>query len=187
MIKNVKLSFELDGKQVSLPINVSEDDIRAMLVEEQKPLEPTGYERVEPGKFYWTYDENFAPYQFKEEESPANGNHWRDGKYFYSEEVAYGVAFHTELWSRIRAYAARNRYIVTASDWEDDEKEKFVIAYHMIIGEFEVCNAGHTQMKQFGTVYFNSHEAALETLDVFKDELHELYENTCCEALNVFE
>ena len=187
MIKNVKLSFELDGKQVSLPINVSEDDIRAMLVEEHKPLNPTGYERVKPGEFYWTYDENFSPYQFKEEKSPANGSHWRCGKYFYAEEVAHGVAFYTELWSRIRAYAARNRYTVTASDWEDDEKEKFVITYHMIIGEFEVCAADSTQLKEFGTVYFNSRAAAQETLDLFIDELTELYENTMSEALNVFE
>ena len=187
MIKNVKLSFELDGKQVNLPINVGEEDIRAMLAEEQKPLNPTGYERVKPGEFYWTYDENFSPYQFKEENSPANGSHWRYGKYFYSEEVAYGVAFHTELWSRIRAYAARNRYIVTASDWEDSEKEKFVIVHDMIGGEFEVMAADYTQLKEFGTVYFNSRAAAQETLDLFIDELTELYENTYCEALNVFE
>ena len=186
MIKNVKLSFELDGKQVSLPINVSEDDIRAMLVEEQKPLNPTGYERVKPGDFYWTYDDNFSPYQFKEEENGANGNHWRCGKYFYSEEVAYGAAFHTELWSRIRAYAARNRYLVTQSQWEE-ETNKYVIAYHMITGEFEVWPADSYVQKEFGTVYFNSRAAAQETLDLFIDELTELYENTCCEALNVFE
>ena len=187
MIKNVKLSFELDGKQVNLPINVSEEDIRAMLVEEQKPLNPTGYERVEFGESYWTYNENFVPYQTKDNQNGANDNHWRCGKYFYAEEVARGVAFYTELWSRIRAYAARHRYIVTASDWEDDEKEKFVITYHMITGEFEVWAADSSQLKEFGTVYFNSREAAWETLELFKDELHELYESTYCEALNVFE
>lgn len=185
MIENVTLKFMLDGKEVELPINVSEEQLRNLVkMPEKKVL--SGYERVKEGDKFW-YISTYGNVTYSEDDRFSSSDAlYNIGNYFSREEVAHGVSMRLNLWMRIYAYAARKGYLVKDGEWEKPE-QKYVLSYDYLTGSIEAVGIDEeiSNWKDFGTIYFNSREAARDVLTQFGDELHELFGHAYYEAGNL--
>ena len=185
MIENVTLKFMLDGKEVELPINVSEDELRKIVkVPANKVL--SGYERVNEGDKFW-YINPYGEIVNSEDDYFADTDVlYNVGNYFSRAEVAHGAATRLNLWMRIYAYAARMGYLVTDKEWVELES-KYVLSYDYFTDTIEAVStdAEISHWKDFGTIYFNSREAAKEVFEEFGKELYELFSSAYYEAGNL--
>lgn len=132
---------------------------------------PTGYERMEDGNFYWTWDSTAhevieVPEVGDSEAGTASLEDYKDGQYYADMELAMANARADRLFRNIRRFAALKEGIVpfgSDSGWE------------IVYDSAAMCPVpryvGDNARRSIGDIWFSSLRTCTECIVEFRDEL----------------
>ena len=154
----------VEGKEFS--IEIQDPELQKLLVSQKK----TGYERVESGEEFWCVDftggirvahEGCNGPDFTE-----NGI-YKSANYYSDISVAQNNARADKLMRQLRRFAVEHRK--SELNWSDNTHNKYYI--HYIRRENKLDIGYVIYCRDFGSIYFDTKEAAESALITFKDEL----------------
>lgn len=159
---NAKLVVE--GKEFEIEI------LDPQLKELLRPLETmrrTGYERMyAPDKYFYVSDDTFV--SKTHHECGIDDSRYGVANYYSDETVAANNARADRLMRQLRRFAVEHRKQET--NWKTTSTNKFKIMYdHEGSGGLVVDSNQYIQ--NFGTIYFDSNDAAQQAIETFHDEL----------------
>lgn len=151
----------VEGKE--FPIEIQDPELQKLVA----PQKETGYERVElDERFYSVRADNsiFAPLDGRFLEHNA---YYDTANYYSSQIVAENNARADELMRQMRRFAVEHRK--NELNWSDTAQDKYYIFYDRRDNKFDIDYA--LVCRDFGSIYFDTEEAAEAALSTFKDEL----------------
>ena len=140
----MKAKLIVEGKE--FPIEIQDPELQKLLAPQKK----TGYERVSEGQMYWLQD-------------------MYDGAVWDTEPVCRNEnnARADELMRQLRRFAVEHRK--SGLNWSDTTQRKYYIYYNRRDNKIDI---GYVIFgRDFGSIYFDTEEAAEAALSTFKDEL----------------
>ena len=150
-------------------VEVSIEELIARLNEMKKY--PTGYERMEEGEYYWTWDSTThevieVPEMGDSELSNTSIQDYEDGQYYADMELAMANARADKLFRNIRRFAALEENIepfTSDSGWEIvyDPATKCPVSSYV----------GDNARRSIGDIWFSSVRTCNECIVEFRDEL----------------
>lgn len=151
----------IDDKEIEIQIN--EEQLKQLCSQKKK----TGYERAEPGKYYWRVnDDGFLSISITE----GRGHHdtvlYDTANYYTDETVAENNARADRLMRQLRRFAVEHRE--NPIGWSDGNK--YEIAYDYAWMKLFLRH-NYVTLRGVNSVYFDTKEAAQLAIDTFKDEL----------------
>ena len=155
----MKAKLIVEGKE--FPIEILDEELQKLISDKKI----TGYERVKGERFYYiTEDGDVNSYK---DTSDCYNSHYRAANYHSSKKIAENNARADKLMRRLRRFAVEHRK--TCIDWNDGAQAKFYLCYEHKDKYINVYNSFMSH--SYGEIYFNSKEAALKAIEIFKDEL----------------
>lgn len=157
----MKAKLIVEGKE--FPIEIQDSELQKLIASKKK----TGYERVElDERFYSVRADNsiFAPIYCRLLEHDAC---YDTANYYSSQTVAENNARADELMRQLRRFAVEHRK--SGLNWSDTTQRKYYIYYNRRDNKIDI---GYVIFgRDFGSIYFDTEEAAEAALGTFKDEL----------------
>ena len=157
----MKAKLIVEGKE--FPIEIQDPELQKLIASKKK----TGYERVElDERFYSVRADNsiFAPIYCRLLEHDAC---YDAANYYSSQTVAENNARADELMRQLRRFAVEHRK--SGLNWSDTAQRKYYIYYNRRDNKIDI---GYVIFgRDFGSIYFDTEEAAEAALSAFKDEL----------------
>lgn len=151
----------VDGKE--FPIEIQDPELQKLVTSKKQ----TGYERVELNeRFYSVGADNsiLAPIDDYFLEHDAR---YDTANYYSSQTVAENNARADELMRQLRRFAVEHRK--SGLNWSDTAQRKYYIYYDRRNNKIDI---GYVIFgRDFGSIYFDTEEAAEAALNTFKDEL----------------
>lgn len=154
----------VEGKE--FPIEIQDPELQKLLA----PPKKTGYERVESGEEFWYVDftggirvanKGCSGPGFME-----NGI-YRSANYYSDISVAQNNARADKLMRQLRRFAVEHRK--SGLNWSGTAQRKYYIYYNRRDNKIDI---GYVIFgRDFGSIYFDTEEAAEAALSTFKDEL----------------
>ena len=154
----------VEGKE--FPIEIQDPELQKLLVPQKK----TGYKRVESGEEFWCVDFTggirVAHEGCNGPDFPENGI-YKSANYYSDISVAQNNARADKLMRQLRRFAVEHRK--SGLNWSDAAQRKYYIYYNRRDNKIDI---GHVIFsRDFGSIYFDTEEAAEVALNTFKDEL----------------
>ena len=150
----------VEGKE--FPIEIQDPELQKLIASKKK----TGYERVKlDERFYSVRADNsiFAPIYCRLLEHDAC---YDTANYYSSQTVAENNARADELMRQLRRFAVEHRK--SGLNWSDTAQRKYYIYYNRRDNKIDI---GYVIFgRDFGSIYFDTEEAAEAALSTFKDE-----------------
>ena len=149
----------VEGKE--FPIEIQDPELQKLLAPQKK----TGYERVHiDGHFFSEYGGQAVRIK------SCNDSHkslYTSANYYSDETVAANNARADELMRQLRRFAVEHRK--SELNWSDIAQDKYYICYDRLDNKIDI---GYVIFgRDFGSIYFDTEEAAEAALSTFKDEL----------------
>ena len=157
----MKAKLVVDGKE--FPIEIQDPELQKLVTSKKQ----TGYERVElDEKFYSVRADNsiFAPFDGHFLEHNA---YYDTANYYSSQTVAENNARADELMRQLRRFAVEHRK--SGLNWSGTAQRKYYIYYNRRDNKIDISYVIFS--RDFGSIYFDTEEAAEAALSTFKDEL----------------
>lgn len=114
---------------------------------------------ISNGEAYWQQWDDF------------DRKHFEVANCFETEEEARKVAFEQTLFRKIRRF--KETYDEGDVDWNNENSQKFYIAFYTKKKEISVEHI--YTYKNFGQIYFTSHEIAIRCVEEFKEDLEKYF------------
>ena len=130
-----------------------------------KPL--TGWERVGENESYYSINGNCYVEEMTEDMCMEDKYYYEDANYFSTESKAEEIDFKQTLFRKLQRFSDENRG--NEIDLKRD-CHKFCIEY-CSYGKLLVSNRFSSTTRDFGQVYFASHEVAEQAIQLFHDDL----------------
>ena len=156
----MKAKLIVEGKE--FPIEIQDPELQKMLA----PPKKTGYERVKIGEpFFWEYGDKVV---WETESHDYDDNKLYEVANYYSDKtVAENNARADKLMRQLRRFAVEHRK--SGLNWSDTAQRKYYIYYNRRDNKIDI---GYVIFgRDFGSIYFDTEEAAEAALSTFKDEL----------------
>ena len=149
----------VEGKE--FPIEILDPELQKLLAPQKK----TGYERAH-GEDYFYFEYGGEAVRAKSC-NDIDGNLYKSANYYSDEAVAENNARADELMRQLRRFAVEHRK--SGLNWSDTTQRKYYIYYDRRDNKIDI---GHVIFsRDFGSIYFDTEEAAEAALTTFKDEL----------------
>lgn len=153
---------------------VSETELKEILVAEEKEKKKTGYERVGKGKFYYAINSLKEAVPFSDGDfllcnTENTEKRFKAASYFNDENLAKNIARAEQLKYQLRRFAALNGGIPSQADWKNYYCDKYYIYYDYSDNKIDVCDLSIS--RDFGQIYFKDIKACKKAIEIFKDEL----------------
>lgn len=149
----------VEGKE--FPIEIQDPELQKLLA----PPKKTGYERVSIGdSFFWEYCGKMV-----RSKSGCDGdtNLYKSANYYSDPIVAENNARADKLMRQLRRFAVEHRK--SGLNWSGTAQRKYYIYYNRRDNKIDI---GYVIFgRDFGSIYFDTEEAAEAALSTFKDEL----------------
>ena len=157
----MKAKLIVEGKE--FPIEIQDPELQKLVASKKQ----TGYERVKlDERFYSVRADSsiFAPLDGHFLEHDA---YYDTANYYSSQTVAENNACADNLMRQLRRFAVE--YRKSELNWSDAAQRKYYIYYNHRDNKIDI---GHVIFsRDFGSIYFDTEEAAEAALSTFKDEL----------------
>lgn len=152
----------VEGKE--FPVEIQDPELQKMLASPKK----TWYERVSKGQMYWLQDMYDGAVWDTEPVCRNENNDGYDCANYYSDKiVAENNARADKLMRQLRRFAVEHRK--SELNWSDATQKKYYIYY---VRRENKPGIGYiTSFRDFGSIYFDTKEAAEAALSAFKEEL----------------
>lgn len=154
----------VEGKE--FPIEIQDSELQKMLASPKK----TGYERVENGEEFWCVDftgEIRIVHEGCNGPSFTENSIYKCANYYSDKAVAENNARADKLMRQLRRFAVEHRK--SGLNWSDTAQRKYYIYYNRRDNKIDI---GYVIFgRDFGSIYFDTEEAAEAALSTFKDEL----------------
>lgn len=150
----------VEGKE--FPIEIQDSELQKLLAPQKK----TGYERVNIGdSFFWEHSGSTV---WETESRHNNDNRLYETANYYSDQtVAENNARADKLMRQLRRFAVEHRK--SELNWNGNAQKKYYIYYNRRDNKIDI---GYVIFgRDFGSIYFDTEEAAEAALNTFKDEL----------------
>lgn len=150
----------VEGKE--FPIEIQDSELQKVLAPQKK----TGYERVNIGdSFFWEHSGSTV---WETESRHNNDNRLYETANYYSDQtVAENNARADKLMRQLRRFAVEHRK--SELNWNGNAQRKYYIYYDRRDNKIDI---GYVIFgRDFGSIYFDTEEAAEVALNTFKDEL----------------
>ena len=156
----MKATLNLNGKDYEVEIS---EEMAKDLEQPQK----TGYERNESRSTYYCIDYDGQVTSDCDCKADEDNNCYEIANYYSDKTVAENNARADTLMRKLRRFAVEHRK--KDINWNDDSQAKYEIYYYhkdqgIKISPYQNC-------QDFGSIYFDTHEAAKLAIEEFKDEL----------------
>lgn len=148
-----------DGREIQ--VELSEKDVDTII----KPKK-TGWERVEPGQYYYHVAIGGDVTPTKEEQVEYDNLYYENASYFADRDLAKNQTRAISLWLRVKRWAAEHCKPI---DWEDEDSCKYFISYDRATNE--ICDDGNFVYQGAFQIYFDTKEHAQQCIEEFRDEL----------------
>lgn len=158
----MKAKLIVEGKE--FPIEIQDPELQKLLAPQKK----TGYERVSEGQMYWLQDMyDGAVWDTEPVCRNENNDDYDCANYYSDKTVAENNARADELMRQLRRFAVEHRK--SGLNWSDTAQRKYYIYYDRRYNKIDI---GYVIFgRDFGSIYFDTEEAAEAALSTFKDEL----------------
>lgn len=160
------MQVEIKANGTTIQAEISEEQLKELgLIEEQ----PTGYERVKKGDVYYfniTRSETVAEVECNRR---IDEGRYDTGNYYSDKTIAENNARADRLLRCLRQWQAQNDKVISVSDWENDQIDKYCITYGY--GDENLYVDHYYSIRLPNTIHFTTKEKAKEAIEVFKDEL----------------
>lgn len=127
----------------------------------------TGYERAEPGDYYYFYDSHGGALEEQETNDEFDIAEYDHGNYYTNKELAERNAKAERLLRQLRRFSVK--YRKNELDFNNHDQIKYYIFYNYIEGSLDYDHADSKRC--FGQIYFDTMELAQFAIDTFYDEL----------------
>ena len=157
----MKAKLIVEGRE--FPIEIQDPELQKLLMPQK-----TGYERVGAGQKYWLQDArgrvcwDTEPIHFTEYNEDYNS-----ANYYSDDTIAKNNSRADKLMRQLRRFAAEHRE--KTINWDNKKQNKYSIFYDC--NNHEVMVGTDIFFRYYGTIYFDSGEAAQLAIDTFRDEL----------------
>lgn len=150
-----------DGRE--LTVDVSEETLKEL----EKPVEKTGYERVDINQHYYYYFDGYEVDFHCEDMDEIDYENYKVANYYSDKTVAENNARADTLMRKLRRFAVEHRE--QELDWENTNICKYPIYYR--IASHDLIVGSSSLSKSCGQIYFDTKETAEAAIEEFKDEL----------------
>ena len=157
----MKATLIVEGRE--FPIEIHDPELHKLL----KPLEKTGYERVEDNQFYYNVYVDDEIDDNKEEDLSADDDMYNIANYYSDRAVAENNARADRLMRQLRRFAVEHRE--SKPDWKDSYTRKYYLKYNHDIQDIVADFCHYLQF--FGAIYFEDEDMANLAIETFHDEL----------------
>lgn len=149
----------VEGKE--FPIEIQDPELQKLLV----PPKKTGYERVgSDDHFFCEYSGQAVRIKSCDD---SDKSLYTSANYYSNETVAQNNARADKLMRQLRRFAVEHRK--SELNWSDAAQRKYYIYYNRRDNKIDI---GHVIFgRDFGSIYFDTEEAAEAALTTFKYEL----------------
>ena len=154
----------VEGKE--FPIEIQDPELQKLLVPQKK----TGYERVESSEEFWCVDFTGG---IRVAHEGCNGpgftenGIYKSANYYSDISVAQNNARADKLMRQLRRFAVEHRK--SGLNWSGAAQRKYYIYYDHWDNRLDISYV--ISCGDFGSIYFDTEEAAESALTTFKDEL----------------
>ena len=154
----------VEGKE--FPIEIQDPELQKLLAPQKK----TGYERVENGEEFWCVDftgEIRIVHEGCNGPSFTENSIYKCANYYSDKTVAENNARADKLMRQLRRFAVEHRK--SELNWSITAQNKYYICYDRRDNKFDIDYVIFS--RDFGSIYFDTEDAAEAALSTFKDEL----------------
>ena len=156
----MKAKLVVEGKEFDIEIN------NPKLQELLTPQKKTGYERVGDGYTY-SFVNSWDKVDTFEDKGSDDDLRYESANYYSDRTIAENNARADRLMRQLRRFAVEHRK--NAINWTNADDVKYEITYDYEDQSLEVLI--NYACKEFGTIYFDTIEAANQAIEAFRDEL----------------
>lgn len=159
----LKAKIEVNGKEIEMDIEVSEEELAKLQKEESRKV--TGYGYGHANDLHYCVDE-YNNVMCNNQVHVMTDLHMACNLY-HDKVIAENNARADLLIRRLRRFAAEHNQ--KKIDWHEPKTPKYIIQYHNETDS--LYSADWYNTKVFGSIYFNTKETAHLAIDTFHDEL----------------
>lgn len=165
------MKFEIKNKETGkiVEIELSEEQVKELGIQNKK--KNTGWERVDAYKQYYSIDEYGDVDARIDSRDCFDDNLYNRADYFSTQEKGNEIDEMQTLWRKMWRFADENNECEI--DWEDKTQNKYYFYYDYEYDRFEWSSI--TFVRRFNSVYFTSLSICKKALEIFEDEIREVY------------
>ena len=156
----MKAKLIVEGRE--FPIEIQDPELQKLLMPQK-----TGYERVGAGHKYWLQDVRGRVCWDTESVCLENNEDYNSANYYSDDTIAKNNSRADKLMRQLRRFAAEHRE--KTINWDNKKQNKYSIFYDY--SKHKIIVGTDTFLRYYGTIYFDSREAAQLAIDTFHNEL----------------
>lgn len=156
----MKAKLIVEGRE--FPIEIQDPELQKLLAPQK-----TGYERVGAGQKYWLQDVRGRVCWDTESVCFENNEDYNSANYYSDDTIAKNNSRADKLMRQLRRFAVENRK--GSINWNNKDQQKYGIYYDY--SKHKIMVGTDIFLRCYGTIYFDSREAAQLAIETFHDEL----------------